>query len=131
MTEDEALRAANAAYYVAFARRDADAMARLWAQEGLSCIHPGWPPLFGRDAVLASYRDIFRNPLQEEIELSAETVIRAGNDGRIVCFERVGPALLVATNWFRKVKGEFRLIHHQASPLPTFEADPPARQTRH
>jgi uncharacterized protein (TIGR02246 family) len=131
MTEDEALRAANAAYYLAFARRDSDAMARLWAQEGLSCIHPGWPPLFGRDAVLASYRDIFRNPLQEEIELSAETVIRAGNDGRIVCLERVGGALLVATNGFRRVDSDWRLVHHQASPLTAGSAEQKAPATRH
>ena len=68
-----------------------------------SCIHPGWPPLVGREAVLASYREIFRNPMQDEIELGPETLICSGDDGRIVCIELVGGARLVATNWFRRV----------------------------
>ena len=131
MTEDDALRAANVAYYRAFARRDAEAMARLWAQEGVSCVHPGWPPIFGREAVLASYREIFKNPFQEEIGPSAETLIRAGNDGRIVCLERVGEALLVATNWFRRVDSDWRLLHHQASPLSAGAAEAKTTTTRH
>ena len=117
MTDDEALRAANQAYYSAFARHDAEGMARLWAQDGVSCVHPGWPPLFGREAVLASYREIFRNPLQDEIDLGDETVVCGGDDGRIVCIEQVGGMRLVATNWFRRVNSHWLLVHHQASPL--------------
>ena len=131
MTEDDALRAANVAYYRAFARRDAEAMARIWAQVGVSCVHPGWPPIFGREAVLASYRDIFKNPFQEEIEASAETLIRAGNHGRVVCLEKVGEALLVATNWFQRVNTDWRLVHHQASPLSAGAAEAKTRTTRH
>jgi len=131
MTEDDALRAANVAYYRAFARRDAEAMARLWAQEGVSCVHPGWPPIFGREAILASYRDIFKNPFQDEIETSGETLIRAGNEGRIVCLERVGEALLVATNWFRLFDSEWRLVHHQASPLSAGSTQAKTSTTRH
>ena len=131
MTEDDALRAANAAYYLAFARRDGAAMARLWAQDEVSCVHPGWPPIFGRDAVLASFREIFRNPLQQEITLGAETLVRAANDGRIVCIENVGGTLLVATNWFRRIDAEWRLVHHQASPLAAGPAEAKAASTRH
>ena len=131
MTENDALRAANAAYYRAFTRRDADAMSRLWAQDDVSCVHPGWPPIVGRDAVLASYRDIFRYPLQEEIELGAETLIRAANDGRIVCIEKLGGTLLVATNWFRLVDAEWRLVHHQASLLAASPAETKPASTRH
>ena len=131
MTEDEALRVANQTYYLAFARRDAEGMARLWAQDGISCVHPGWPPLFGRDAVLASFREIFRNPLQDEIALGGETVIRAGDDGRIVCIEQVGGAKLVATNWFRRVNSQWLLVHHQASPLAAGPAEARTSTTRH
>ena len=131
MTEDEALRAANQAYYSAFARHDAQEMARLWAQDGVSCIHPGWPPLVGREAVLASYREIFRNPMQDEIELGPETLICSGDDGRIVCIELVGGARLVATNWFRRVDSQWLLVHHQASPLATSPAEIRTSSTRH
>jgi len=67
MTDKTALLAANSAYYQAFLARDNEAMAALWAPDGVSCVHPGWPPLIGRRAVLACYADIFRNPLQEPI----------------------------------------------------------------
>ncbi len=131
MTEDDALRAANAAYYLAFARCDGAAMARVWAEDEVSCVHPGWPPIFGRDAVLASYRDIFRNPLQEEIKLGGETLMRGADDGRIICIEKVGETLLVATNWFRRVDAEWRLVHHQASPLAAGPVDARMASTRH
>jgi uncharacterized protein (TIGR02246 family) len=131
MTDDEALRAANRAYYLAFARHDAEGMASVWGQDGVSCVHPGWPPLFGREAVLASYREIFRNPLQDEVELGAETVICTGDDGRIVCIEQIGGARLVATNWFRRVDSQWLLLHHQASPLATGPAEIKTSATRH
>jgi len=117
MTEDDALRAANTAYYDAFAARDAAAMARIWAEADVACVHPGWPPLFGREAVLASYREIFRNPQQADVERGAETLLCTGDEGRVVCVEKVGEAVLVATNWFRRAGGSWRLVHHQASPL--------------
>ncbi len=116
MTDENALLAANSAYYQAFLDRDSAARAALWAQDGVSCIHPGWPPLIGRRAVLASYGDIFRNPLQEPIGRSQETVLLGEGEGRVLCIETVGGAALAATNWFRRVEGRWLLLHHQASP---------------
>ncbi len=116
MTDENALLAANSAYYQAFLDRDSAAIAALWAQDGVSCIHPGWPPLIGRRAVLASYGDIFRNPLQEPIGRSQETVLLGEGEGRVLCIETVGGAALAATNWFRRVEGRWLLLHHQASP---------------
>ena len=41
--ENRALLAANEAFYRAFASRDAEAMAGLWARTvPVACIHPGW-----------------------------------------------------------------------------------------
>jgi ketosteroid isomerase-like protein len=131
MTEDDALRAANAAYYEAFAARDEAAMARIWADEDVACVHPGWPPLFGRDAVLASYRDIFRNPRQIDVESRDASLLRSGAEGRVVCIEKVGDALLVATNWFRRCDGLWRLVHHQASPLAMTPQSSQERSTLH
>ena len=115
--DEAALLAANAAYYQAFAARDLAAMNDLWAQEGVSCVHPGWPALIGRMAVLASYRDIFRNSQQEAVTARDEKVLIDGEGGRIFCVEEVGGGLLLATNWFRLIDGAWRLLHHQASPL--------------
>lgn len=132
MTVENALQAANRAYYEAFARRDAAAMEEIWAQaEDLSCVHPGWPPLFGRQAVLASFRDIFRNPGQMDVQRGRETLLEHGDDARVVCIEKVGDALLVATNCFRRVDARWRLVHHQASPIAAAPQPAEARVTRH
>ena len=55
--------AANRAFYHAFSSRDLGAMEMLWAcGVPVLCIHPGWPPLVDRGAVLSSWRDIMKNP---------------------------------------------------------------------
>jgi hypothetical protein len=115
--DEDALLAANAAYYRAFAARDLPAMEAIWAQEGVTCVHPGWPALIGRTPVLASYRDIFRNPSQETVTARDEKTLIEGESARVFCVEEVGGGLLLATNWFRVVGDVWRLVHHQASPL--------------
>lgn len=117
--DEDALLAANAAYYRAFAARDLAAMEAIWADDAVSCVHPGWPALIGRAPILGSYRDIFRNPAQDAVNAREERVLIEGGDGRVLCVEEVGGALLAATNWFRLVEGRWRLVHHQASPLVT------------
>lgn len=122
--DESALLAANAAYYRAFAGRDLAAMETLWAQEGVSCVHPGWQALIGRARVMASYRDILGNSSQPAVVARDEKALIDGEDGRVFCIEEVGGALLLATNWFRLIDGQWRLLHHQASPL----AAPPRRE---
>jgi ketosteroid isomerase-like protein len=125
----ESLLAANDAYYRAFASRDLAAMQALWADEGISCVHPGWLALIGQQAVLASFRDIFRNARQETVEYRDTATLVQGDDGRVFCVESVGGALLLATNWFRRIDDHWRMVHHQASPLATSRQEP--RSTRH
>src|ERR1039457_5439842 len=92
MSDEAAILAANAAYYRAFTSADFAAMSRLWADDNVSCIHPGWPVLLGRQAVLESYREILRNPDQERIDPRNETVMVAGDEARVFCVEFVGGA---------------------------------------
>jgi ketosteroid isomerase-like protein len=122
--DDSELLSANAAYYSAFSARDIAAMEALWAEDHVSCVHPGWPALVGRAPVVASYRDIFRNPSQQAVTSRDEKTLIDGDCGRVFCVEEVGGGLLLATNWFRLIAGEWRLVHHQASPL----APPPAQK---
>ncbi len=117
MSDETEILAANAAYYRAFAGGDFAAMSRIWADDNVSCIHPGWPVLIGRPAILESYREIMRNPDQERIEPRNETVMAAGEEARVFCVEFVAGAALAATNMFRRVSGAWRMIHHQASPI--------------
>ncbi|MEZ5891413.1 MAG: nuclear transport factor 2 family protein [Xanthobacteraceae bacterium] len=126
MTDERAILAANAAYYHAFATGDFAEMGRIWAEDdGVTCIHPGWPALVGRQVVLESYRNILRNPDRERLEHSDETAIVSGDEGRVVCVEIVSGAgvALAATNLFRRVDSEWRMIHHQASPIAAMVAE--------
>ncbi|ACB95937.1 nuclear transport factor 2 family protein [Beijerinckia indica] len=113
---DEIL-AANALYYAAFSSGDFAKMSALWAPEDISCVHPGWPVLIGRPAVLDSYRNILRNPAQEPIVARDEIALISGNEGRVCCVELAGDMPLATTNWFRRIDGVWRMIHHQASPI--------------
>jgi hypothetical protein len=42
-----------------------------------------------------------------------------GDEGRVICIELIGGTAhaLAATNWFRRVRDVWRMIHHQASPI--------------
>lgn len=127
MSDEHAVLAANAAYYVAFARGDVAAMNQLWAEDGISCIHPGWPVLVGRQVVLDSYRNILRNPQRERIAHQDHTVLVAGDESRVLCVEIVSGTgfALAATNCFRRIDGAWRLIHHQASPIASLLSEAP------
>jgi hypothetical protein len=115
MGEEEAILAANAAYYRAFVTCDIAAMSDIWAPDEVSCIHPGWPVLIGRRAILESYFGILTNPSQDAIEHRNDTVLMSGEEARVFCVEIVGGVRLAATNWFRLIDGNWRMIHHQAS----------------
>lgn len=117
MTEQEAILAVNDAYYDAFAAADFEAMSHIWAEGEVSCVHPGWPVLIGRETILDSYRSIFRNPHQERVQPHNAKVVLTNGDGRVFCIEIVGRLALMATNWFKLVEGRWRLVHHQASPI--------------
>ena len=127
MSDEAAILAAHAAYYRAFASADFAAMSRLWADDNLSCIHPGWPALIGRPAILESYRQIFSNPSQERIEPRNETVLVVGDQARLLCVEFVSGAALAVTNSFQRVDGAWRMTHHQASPIAALVEEPIAR----
>ena len=132
MSDDDDILAANAAYYRAFTDGDFAAMSRIWADDNVSCIHPGWPVIIGRQEILESYREILRNPDQERIDPRNETVLAAGDEARVICVEFVGGAALAATNLFRRTGGVWRMTHHQASPIAALVEEamsqPPSRR---
>ncbi|MEE4298139.1 MAG: nuclear transport factor 2 family protein [Pseudomonadales bacterium] len=117
---------ANDAFYVAFAAGDADAMDRLWARtHAVSCIHPGWPALLGRDAVMDSWRRILANPDAPAVRMHNARAVLVERLANVICYESIGSQTLVATNIFLLEDGEARLVHHQAGPC----ADPPEPET--
>ncbi|RMG17268.1 MAG: DUF4440 domain-containing protein [Deltaproteobacteria bacterium] len=114
---DEVLEA-NAAFYDAFARGDFAAMERLWAREHpVACIHPGWPPLFGREAVLESWAALLGGGGGPVRPVDPQPAL-LGAVAFVLCQEDLDGARLVATNLFVREGARWCLCHHQAAPAP-------------
>ena len=118
MSEEAAVLFANDAFYNAFTTRDLETLKALWSREApVVCIHPGWAPLYGREAVLESWANIISGPGSPKISCQGAKAHFLSDDVCFVtCYERIGQGALVATNMFVKEAGDWRLVHHQASP---------------
>jgi ketosteroid isomerase-like protein len=135
LAERERLLFANDAFYAAFNAGSVEAMQEVWVSEGAAfCLHPGWPLLQGREAVLESWAGIFRGGSTPRIECRGAVAELVGALGIVLCYEVLGGNVLAATNVFRREPGGWRLLHHQAGPCqqPPAEAlqkpPPPAVQ---
>jgi SnoaL-like domain len=118
MEQDAAALAANEAFYDAFNRKDPVLMDNVWAMSPeVTCIHPGWNLLRGREAVLGSWRNILTNPAQPRIVTGGATVSLQGDVAVVVCRELVGEAQLVATNVFVFEREAWQLLHHHSGPV--------------
>lgn len=123
MSEEAAVLFANDAFYNAFATRDLSALDALWSREvPVVCVHPGWAPLFGREAVMQSWTGILSGPTSPDISCrGAKTHFLSGDICFVTCYELLQEGTLVATNIFVKEATGWRLVHHHASP----SASPP------
>jgi ketosteroid isomerase-like protein len=112
--------AANAAFYAAVAARDVAAMEAVWARrDEVTCIHPGWDLLAGRERVMASWRAILARPDTPMVRPVVRVAVVAGAAAYVICGEAVeGRATgLVATNTFVREDGGWRMIHHHSGPV--------------
>ena len=118
--EEREVLAANEAFYAAFSRRDAEAMDALWAREAqVACLHPGWEPLVGREAVVGSWRRILLGGgAPPSIRCEGATAHVEGDAAWVICAEVLPGGALAATNVFVREGGAWRIVHHHASPLP-------------
>lgn len=122
--DDLDVLAANAAFYRAFADRDADAMDALWAQrDAVACVHPGWQALHGRDEVMASWRSILDSPDAPDISCARAAVYATGETALVICVEKLQGGMLAATNVFVRESGEWRIVHHHAGPIARGRGD--------
>jgi ketosteroid isomerase-like protein len=129
MNPHESPSALEDAFYDAFARLDLILMSALWLEgDKAVCIHPGGGLLRGKEAVLASWREIFSGTQPPRIEHrlidtyeSEDLVVRLVEE-RIR--PRGGPceqaSRVIATNVYVRDRDAWYLAEHHAS-LPMLE----------
>jgi hypothetical protein len=118
MTDNDAVLAANLEFYRAFSTRDLAAMEELWARRApVACVHPGWPPLTDRDAVMDSWQRILANPQAPRIVCFDEQVFLYGSTALVICEEELDGGTLIASNFFVNEDGAWHIAHHQAGQL--------------
>ena len=106
---------ANEAFYLAFAQKDFAAMERLWASDGVVCLHPGWPALTDRASIIESWKSILTNPNQPPIDFYGVTSTRVAEGTiAVVCYEVVAGSTMVATNVFVAEEGAPKIALHQS-----------------
>jgi len=117
----ENLITANANFYEALASGDCGLMQSIWSDaDDITCIHPGWGPVAGREAVMRSWETILENPPQ--ITCTEPRGYISGESAYVITFENLGEGRLIATNLFRLESNGWKMIHHQAGiarPTPT------------
>ena len=115
---------ANARFYRAFEALDVGAMDAVWLHDdGVACVHPGWPLLTGWAAVRESWRVIFENTEEMRFTISDVRVGGGADLAWVTCTEnilsdiqgRVSVTSILATNLFTRVDAEWLMIHHHAS----------------
>jgi ketosteroid isomerase-like protein len=128
-TDERELRGANQEFYLAFSALDIEHMARVWAcADDDLCVHPGWSPLRGWDAIRESWERIFKNTERQDFILSNESPsFEAG--GRVAHVDLIenipaggaDPAELVgiaARNSFVRLEGSWRMTAHVTAQIP-------------
>lgn len=131
MSAHVAVLFANDAFYLAFATRDLAAMDALWARRApVSCIHPGWNLLAGRDEVMRSWQAILGSPNSPKIKCRNPEARLNGTTAYVVCYEEVAQGFLVATNIFVREDDAWKVVHHQAGATspPIFQEEPDASE---
>ena len=110
----------------AFNKNDLGLMGDVWLNDPASqCIHPGWGVLSGYEPVIESWNRIFSAGQDLEIKLSHFDVTASEDLAWVSCQENlfsismsgVQLSKVHATNLFKHVRGEWKMILHHASPV--------------
>ncbi len=117
---------AEAAFYEALERCDADAMMAVWAEdEEVTCIHPGGPRLVGFANIRDAWRNIFANGMRLRLRLSQSTsvatpfaVVSTVLEHFSTADNQAVSAPVVATNVYVRSAVGWRMVAHHASPVP-------------
>lgn len=129
MSDEQDVAAANIALYAAFETADVDGMQRVWDDadpDAVVCVHPGWPMLRGRDAVLRSWAAVMAGTDYIQFFLTDVGISVLGDTAIVTCQENVltevtekgdGNAAVVATNVLVRRPEGWRVQVHHGSPV--------------
>ena len=88
MPDEDAVIQANQAFYRAIESLDNDQMEAVWDPDpSVTCVHPGWPLMSGRDKVLQSWFTIFDNTMVMQFTVTESSVLVAGDLAWVICTE--------------------------------------------
>lgn len=130
-SKEEVLEA-NSGFYRALRNGDLESMRMVWLNEPeAKCVHPGWPMLYGWEAVNESWKNIFQGGPPAEIEISDVRVHVSGALAWVICIEKISQTsggqtrrgYAQATNVFELRGSSWLLMIHHASPVPVPAGD--------
>ena len=130
MIKEELAIEVNKKFYEAFNARDLDAMKSVWgSRENVICVHPGWDPLNGFEPIMESWQGIFKNSGNMDIQVSDVTVTASEDLAWVSCVEKlytiatngVLASKVFSTNLFQLNEGNWKMIMHHASPMPSLQ----------
>ena len=130
MIKEELAIEVNKKFYEAFNARDLDAMKSVWSSRGnVICVHPGWDPLNGFEPIMESWQGIFKNSGNMDIQVSDVTVTASEDLAWVSCVEKlytiatngVLASKVFSTNLFQLNEGNWKMIMHHASPMPSLK----------
>ena len=128
-TDRELILDVNSRFYKALGTRDLELMGTVFVHdERAGCTHPGWVMLEGWEAIRQSWENVFDPEDQLDIKLHNVTVDIEGDAAWVSCIQELtyikrDPIMMnvsVSTNIFEKNESGWRMVIHQASPVPIF-----------
>ena len=117
----------NTRFYKALGTRDLELMGTVFVHDDRAgCMHPGWVMLKGWEAIRQSWENVFDPRDQLEIKLHNLTVELEGDAAWVTCIQELiyinrEPVIMnvsVSTNIFVKNGSQWKMVIHQASPMP-------------
>lgn len=131
LTPKDKLLLQNARFYEAFENADIEALASVWKHSNsVKCIHPGWQLLEGWESIRQSWVSICSSNAAMKISLRNVEAEIHGKLGIVTLVEEITyttqsairTGAVVATNIFEFIEGNWKMLHHQGSPvIPTKE----------
>lgn len=124
----------NTRFYKALGSRDLELMGTVFVHEDRAgCMHPGWIMLKGWEAIRQSWENVFDPQDQLEIKLHNLTVELEGDAAWVTCIQELNyinrdPVMQnvsVSTNIFEKNGDGWKMVIHQASPMPLTQQEEP------